>query len=46
MSKKPFVKRPMIGIEHLGGRNVGRPSIEYVRKGKEAHRYRGGRPRS
>ncbi len=45
MPKKLFVKKPMSGVEHLGGRKFVQPGAEYVNKENEARRYRpGGRP--
>jgi hypothetical protein len=43
MSKKAFVKKPMFGVKHLGGRKFVQPGTEYVHKEK-ARRYRSGRP--
>jgi hypothetical protein len=40
MPKKPFVKKSMFGIAHLGGRKFVQPGAEYVRKEKEARRHR------
>jgi hypothetical protein len=40
MSKKPFVKKPMFGVAHLGGRKFVKPGVEYVYHEKEARRHR------
>jgi hypothetical protein len=40
-----FTKKPMFGIEHLGGKKFNQFGAEYVHKEKEARRHRtGGRP--
>ena len=41
MSKKPFVKKPMFAVKHLGGRKFVQPGTEYVHKEK-ARWYRNG----
>jgi len=46
MSKKPFVKKPMFGVDHFGGRKFSQPGAEYIHKEKEVRKHRtGGRPR-
>ena len=44
-TKGQFTKKPMFGVEHLGGKKFSQFGAEYVHKEKEAHRHRtGGRP--
>jgi len=40
-----FVKKPMMFVEHFGGKKMSQAGAEYVHKEKETRRHRaGGRP--
>ena len=43
--KGRFIKKPMIFVEHMGGKRLTEVGAEYVHKEKETRRHRtGGRP--